>query len=748
MKMLASTMTQSIAQAEKLFRAGRLDEMESVCASILQNTSGSNGTAAEAHRFLGLAGYTRGELAQAEDHVRRAIQLAPGDGPAHDNLSLILCAMGKHSEAEAAARQAIALQPSLANAALNLGIALRKQERFSEAEHPHRSAIALDPLNAELWNHLAAVLEKLRRAPEALAALQRAIELRPDFQLARENRDRLQRQSIPEAGKLACDQGSILLSENHLEEAEALFRRAIFFNPDLPDAVLNLAKVLLLKHQYAEAEKLLLQARDQRPDSADVFYHLGLACMALRKLSEAEAAYVRCTELDPGHFRALRNLGAGVLNAEGRIDEARAAYQRALDLRPGNSACHSNQLFNESYAPGVSLAGLAKLHAAWEGKHAASLRPTWRPFTNTRDPDRPLRLGFVSGDLYLHPVGLFLEPVLKRLDGDNWFTVFYDNRDRGDKQTELLKSHAGLWRKVNEQSDESLAQQIRDDGIDLLFDLSGHTAGARLLAIARRPAPVQLTWMGYVGATGLAAIDYLIADRFHVPPGSEMHYSEKILRLPDGYLCYVAPDYAPAVGPLPAMSVGHVTFGSFNNTAKINPTVIAVWAQILRRVPNSRLVLKYHWLDDAGLRRRLTDLFAAESITPDRLELLGNTTHFEQLQQYNCIDLALDTFPYSGGLTTCEAVWMGVPVVTCPGETFASRHSLSHLSNIGMTETIVGNYADYVETAVHLASDLPRLADLRSSLRARMSGSPLCDADRFTANLAGSLRNLWRVWCG
>jgi predicted O-linked N-acetylglucosamine transferase (SPINDLY family) len=344
-------------------------------------------------------------------------------------------------------------------------------------------------------------------------------------------------------------------------------------------------------------------------------------------------------------------------------------------------------------------------------------------------------------------VGLFLAPVLECLKQPEWFTVCYANQRKADEQTHRLTRAASLWRNVADQGEDALAEQIRADAIDVLIDLSGHTGNNRLLTFARRPAPVQATWVGYVGTTGLAAMDYLIADRYHIPADAEKHYAEKVLRLPDGYLSYEPPPYAPPVGPLPALAAGHVTFGAFHNTAKITPQVIATWSDLLRQLPAARLVLKSHWLDDAGLRHRLTEQLAAHGIAAGRLELLGNTGHREQLKQYNRVDLALDTFPYSGGLTTCEACWMGVPVVTCPGETFASRHSLSHLSNLGLTETITTDLAGYVSTAVGLARDLPRLAELRASLRERMVSSPLCDATRFAVHFASAMRQAWRCYC-
>jgi predicted O-linked N-acetylglucosamine transferase (SPINDLY family) len=265
-----------------------------------------------------------------------------------------------------------------------------------------------------------------------------------------------------------------------------------------------------------------------------------------------------------------------------------------------------------------------------------------------------------------------------------------------------------------------------------------------LLVFARQPAPVQITWIGYEGTTGLSAMDYLLADRHVVPEGSEHYYREQVLRMPEGYLCYSPPDGAPPVGPPPSLQNGYATFGSFNNLAKITPQVVAVWAEILRRAPTARLVLKYGGLGDPTVKRRYLDLFAAQGVQPDRLELLPASSYSEYLAAYHQVDVALDPFPFSGSTTTCEALWMGVPVITCPGETFASRHSLSHLTSVGLTETIARDLDQYVELAVSLAGDLPRLAALRAGLRQRMAVSPLCDGKRFAANLTALLQDVWQ----
>ena len=297
-------------------------------------------------------------------------------------------------------------------------------------------------------------------------------------------------------------------------------------------------------------------------------------------------------------------------------------------------------------------------------------------------------------------------------------------------------------------SDQRLAEQIQADRIDILFDLAGHTAHNRLLVFARKPAPIQITWIGYEGTTGLAAMDYLLADRHVVPQGTEQNYRERVLRMPDGYLCYDPPEAAPSVGPLPSSTKGYATFCSFSNPAKITPEVVTVWAEILHRAPTARLILKYQGMDDQAVKRRYLDLFAAQGVEPQRLEMLPSSSYAEYLATYHQVDIALDPFPFSGSATTCEALWMGVPVITCPGKTFASRHALSHLWNVGLTETIARDREEYVELAVSLVRDLPRLATLRAGLRQRMAASPLCDGKRFANNLALLLQGVWEQWRG
>jgi len=390
---------------------------------------------------------------------------------------------------------------------------------------------------------------------------------------------------------------------------------------------------------------------------------------------------------------------------------------------------------------------LAAVHAEYDRLHAAPLR-TARPLhENDRDPHRRLRVGFVSPDFGQHPVGFFLIRALENLDRGQCETVCYCDRIIKDDLTLRFQAAATIWRDVSGLSDKGLTEAILTDRIDILFDLAGHTARNRLLVFARKPAPIQITWIGYEGTTGLEAIDYILADGYTIPAGQEVWYREQVLRMPHGYVCYDPPRTSSEAGPLPAAKNGYIRFSSFNNLAKITPHVVEVWAKVLDRVPDSRLVLKYRGLGDESVCRRYLGLFTAFGVDPSRVELTPPSDYAEYLSAYGEVDIALDPFPFGGGITTCDALWMGVPVITCPGETFASHHSLSHLSSVGLTETIASTLEQYVELAVSLAGDLPRLASLRAGLRERMAVSPLCDGKRFAANLMHVVREAWREWC-
>jgi predicted O-linked N-acetylglucosamine transferase (SPINDLY family) len=752
------TLSEALAIAAQHHQAGELRIAEQIYRQILAVEPNQ----ADAWHLLGVVAAQEGRHDLAEMYIRRAIDLSGAEAAFYVNLGNVLQAQGKCDEAVGTFRRALTLKPDDAGALYNFGIVLKDQKKYDEAADCIRQAVKLAPDFADAHNNLGGVLQAQKKLDEAAICFRRALELKPDFAEAHNNlgatlkgRDRAEeamacfRHALrlkPDYAEAWSNLGNAQQSQGQLDEAVTSCRRAIELKPDYAEAHSNLGNALHDQDKLDESIACYRRAIELKPDYAVAHYNLGNLFQEQGVHEDAVACYRKAIELNPDHAEAYSNLGTS-LHCQCKWDEAIGAYRQALALRPGFAEARSNLLLALHYCDGTTLPELAVAHAVYERVHAARLQRTWQPHPNDRSAERPLRLGFVSADFGQHPVGFFLIRALENIDRSRFGIVCYSERKTEDELTERFRATVSLWRDVHEMRNAELAKQIRADRIDILFDLAGHTAKNRLLVFARKPAPIQVTWAGYAGTTGLAAMDYILADRYEIPPEAETYYSERALRLPDGYVCYDPPGYAPAVQPLPALERGFVTFGSFNNPAKITSQVVQVWSRILQRVPQSRLLLKYKGMDDIATVNRLASEFSDRGIDPARIQCLGWSPHESLLAEYNHIDIALDPFPYNGGLTTCEALWMGVPVVTCPGQTFASRHSLSHLSVVGLTETIAGDREEYVEVAVALAGDLARLATLRAGLRSRVAASPLCDGQRFAGNLMHALREAWRQWC-
>ena len=751
------TIAEALDIALNFHQAGQLDRAEAIYRQILQVEPEN----ADALHLLGVLVHQTGRHAPAADFIARAIAINPNDGAYHNNLGMVYQALSESARAEACYRKALELRPGDAEIYNNLGNALKSQDNRHEARQCYEQAIALRPDFAPAHSNLGMMLSAEGRRDEAVTCLRRALQLRPDFAAAYSNLGGVLTdkgdyteaaecfaralQLAPQMAEAHGNFANLLTALGRTDEAIARYRQAIQLKPNYMAAIISLATLLAERGALDEAAVWCRRVIELEPNSPEAHCRLGMVLRADGKLDAAAGAYQRALELDPDYPDAHLNRG-NVLKAQGRLDDAAAEYQQALALREDYAFAHSNLVFCAQFRTGATPAGLFALHAEWDRRHAAPLAVQWKPHANVRDPERTIRLGFVSADFWRHPVTYFLLRAVEALRGAQCETVFYSDRTKEDDLTARLRSAAHLWRDARRLGDAELAEQVRTDGVDILFDLAGHTAGSRLQMFARKPAPIQITWIGYEGTTGLAAMDYIIADRFVIPAGTEEHYREKVLRMPDGYVCYDPPTDCPEVGPLPAARTGQVTFGSFNNPAKITPEVVAVWAEIMWRVPGSRLVLKYIGLDSPCTSQRYRELFASCGIDPRRLELLGYTTYDPMLAEYNRIDLGLDPFPFSGSATTLEALWMGVPVITCPHETFASRHSLSHLSNVGLTDLVAHDLAQYMELAVALAGDWPRLAALRAGLRRQVAESPLCDGRRFAEHLMKLLRDCWREW--
>ena len=379
--------------------------------------------------------------------------------------------------------------------------------------------------------------------------------------------------------------------------------------------------------------------------------------------------------------------------------------------------------------------------------HARPLAKQVRAYENTRDSERRLRVGYVSADFFTHPAAYFFEPLLAAHDRTNLEIFCYSAGARSDETTNRLREIAGAWRSIVGMNDETVARIIEADAIDILVDLSGHTAGNRLLVFARKPAPVQATYLGSLTTTGLTAIDYKLTDRFLTPDGTAERFSEELVRLPHCFVCYQPPHGAPPVAALPSSKGGRVTFGSFNNLTKVMPEVVALWSRILRALPETKIILKDRTLADPAQCARYLGLFAENGVEAGRVELLPRTTMADYLAVYDRVDIAFDPFPYNGCTTTCDALWMGVPVITLAGAMSYSRFGVSLLSNLGLDELIAATPDKYVEKAVALANDRKRLMVLRSELRSRMAASPLCDAKAFAKGIEEAYRRMWRRWC-
>jgi predicted O-linked N-acetylglucosamine transferase (SPINDLY family) len=676
---------------------------------------------------LGACLQSQASLEEAIDVLRRAVALQADHFEARVNLAISLQRAGRLEEAVEQHRNVLARWPQYGPACLNLSAALQELGRFDESVDACRQLIALEPQNINAYNNLGTALEKLRKFQEAETVYRQALRI------------------SPESPSIHYNLGNILRSLGRVEEAVEVYRRAIELKPDYYEAWNNLGNVLQVVGRLDEAEAACRRCVELRPNVTNAAQNLVNVIQLRGRLSEAEHEYRRMLaeeERAPIHS----NLGA-TLQAEGRIEEGLTHFQRAIEMAPGDESFASNRLLCLQYRPGVTAAELAAAHAEWQQRHGVARRVHWRAHENSRDPSRPLRVGLLSADLWEHTVGLLVVPLLEHLDPRQiQLCIYYDNA-RHDHNLERIRRVATVWRDVCGMAEELLDRQIRDDQIDILFDLAGHTALNRLPLFARKPAPIQISWAGYVGTTGLEAMDYLLADRYEVPEGEESHYREAILRMPDGYICYGPPAQAPEVGPLPALGRGQVTFGSFNNPAKLNPEVLALWARVLRRVPDSRLMLKYRGLDNPPVQARFRELFARHEIGAERVELVAPSQHAGLLQTYGTeVDIGLDPFPYSGGITTCEALWMGVPVITCPGATFASRHSLTHLTNAGLGQFVARDFDHYVELAAEWARNLDQLAALRAGMRAQLLASPLCDAPRFARNFERLMREAWCRW--
>lgn len=669
-----------------------------------------------------------GRFADACSLLPQVIAHDPGNSEHFTNYSAALFAVGKYQRAEAAALQATRLDPNSPEAWSNLGIALQAQGVLKDAAAAYQQAIHLEPRHIDARVNLALACEAvgdIRSAGQLLIGVV---------------------QDAPLDTTALYELGRILVNGRHPKEALPYLSKAAQLDPQQALIANTHGVALRQLGQSDEAIREYRRAIAIDPEFSAAYINLARACNEMGLLDEAIQAGRRSVRLEPQSIEAINNL-ASALRSLGNVDEAAELFLKASSLTTDTTPV-SNYLCAEQYRTAATAERLHQIHGHYGLKfgQATSAHQQRRDISKSSHHaiDRPLRVGFVSPDLGTHPVGFFLAGLLENLDRQRVEPICYSDRRVRDSLTARIERAAAEWRETAGVSDQQLARQVSNDQVDILIDLAGHTNGNRLKLFADRAASIQASWMGYVGTTGLPAMDFLIADRYHVRDGEEQNYTEKVARLPNGYVCY-SPPRSPEVSQLPAIKNGHVTFGAFHNPAKVSEPTMIRWASILGAVRNSRLLFKYWGYDSRAVKERIRTRFAMQGISPDRLSFVGATPLAAHLRAFAEIDLMLDPLPYSGGLTTCESLWMGVPVITMPGSTFAGRHATSHLYNAGLQQLVADNDEHYVSLVSEWANDIERLAELRSELRNAIAESPLFDCKRFASDFAALLHDMWQT---
>jgi len=692
---------QALQLAMQYSAAGSLAEAEALLRQVLAVQPGR----VEAIKCLGNIFKLRGQFDQAAAAYRRALELRSDDFEVHFNLGATLTDLGLFDDAVAVLSRLIQFWPNVAVAYNNRGIALRKQGRFVEAVGDYRRALQLQPNLFEACFNLGNALKDLGELEQAIAAYQQALRLNAN-------------------DTAVCNNLGIALT------------------------ALGRAKEAIAVYEYATR----IDGRDSR-----TYNNLGLTLRDMGQLEGSSAAFRRALEIRPDYAMALRNLGS-VLRDQGRLDEALAAYRRAAELQPRDPSALSNVIYALQFHPEMRFKDIAAARQEWNERFAEPLKRSIEPHTNVRDPERRLRIGYVSAEFREHVIGRNLLPLLRQHDRRAFEVFCYSGVARKDGLTAEFRRLADVWRDVGAVSDLALANQIRQDGVDILVDLTQHMSDNRLPVFARKPVPLAVSFAGYPAGTGLDAIPYRISDRYlesefgvrssEFGPGlrsssSDLRPAEQVF-LTESFWCYDPCGAEIGVNELPADTSGRVTFGCLNHFAKVNESVLRLWGRLLVEVKNSRIL----FLTATGSHREwVHTVLRKEGVDPSRVEFVDICPRLDYLGLYHRVDIALDPFPYNGHTTSLDALWMGVPVISLAGETSVSRGGVSLLSNLDLPELIAWSPEEYVRIAGKLAGDLERLGDLRATLRSRLEASLLMDAQSFARNIETTYRNLWRRLC-
>ena len=708
-------------------RAGQLGYATSLCREILQARPDDP----VALYIMGIYSHRNGNPEEAIQLLRRSLGVDPDNFDAQHYLAMTLCEQGQIENAITHLQKALEINPQDEAAHYNLGNIFCIRGDIDTAIEHYQTAIRYKPDYLEAYHNLGNALQVKGAYFEALAQYTKAVSINPSVQ------------------EVHVNMGLVYNGLKEYEESAKSYIRALAINPnnDNTHFLLGTAYLLLDKNQLAQ--KHFERALEINPDNAAAHCNLGYAFVQQLELGAAMTAFKRTLDRDAGCAEAYYGM-AKVISRLGQPEKAISLLREALRTRPGYVEAYQSLLMHLHYSSEATAEQIYREHLAFAAAYEQPLSHGLQAHTNACTGRRKLRIGYMSPDFRRHSVAYFIEPVLAHHDRGKYEIHLYHNNWREDDISEKLKGLVDHWHNISSFSDEKVSELVRNDRIDILVDLAGHTFGNRLLVFARRPAPVQVNWIGYPGTTGLSSMDYRITDHFTDPVGvADSLHTEKLIRLPECFSTYRPPSEVPlAVSELPADKNGFITFGSFNSFSKVNHEVIERWAEILALVPTARLVLKHDHLSASAIVAATQKLFLDNGIEQARLTLLGRKpTYLEHMTCYHDIDIALDTFPYNGATTTCEALWMGVPVVVLKGDAHASRVGYSLLKNIGYPELIARNPDEYVGRAVQLARDTDTLRKYRTELRNRLSGSPLTDAERLTKNLEQEFQRMWDRWC-
>ena len=644
---------------------------------------------------MAMAHYRNDNFDGAVACFAEALKERPDFAEAYNGMALSFKALGQLDEAVSCCKKAISLKPDYAKAYSNLGGILKDMNRLDEAAAEYEKAMVIDPKNAEICHNLAAVFNDLDRLEDAIETLEKALRLKPDF-------------------SSACFlMAKIVKPKGKLEDVISWYEKGLSFDPKNVDALFALGTI---------------------------YRNSGL-------IRKAISYYEKGVELDPKNARLHTNSAVAYVDA-GELTKGLSLLRKSMELEPDEPKTHSNLIFSSQYDTQISELQLFNEAKKWAKNHGPRMSKAFHRVIPRSVVDRRLRIGYVSPDFHQHSVSWFFLSLLSRHDRQEFEIFCYSDVREPDGITKKIECLTDHWHPIFDSSDQEVATQIHSDKIDILVDLTGHTGHNRLRVFALKPAPIQVTWLGYPGTTGLSEMDYRITDPIADPIGSsDDFYTEKLVRLDDGFLCYMPPDASPEVSASPFVQKGYLTFGSFNNLPKTNDKVIRVWAEILKRVPRSSLFMKTIALTDNSARQHFQECFQSKGVSSERIVMRPHTVSLaEHLRLYREIDIALDTFPYNGTTTTCEAMWMGVPVISLKGKRHSARVGASILTQTGLSNLIAESEEEFIETAVNLAMNPPVLTEMRKTMRARMRRSSLCDANAFARRMENAYRKMHGEW--